>query len=442
MRQLSRYAISLAVAGSCLVATLPTEAPAQGATAGASINQGVRNARSLIRQANRLADALGEAPCDFILRNNILEQSERMLDQLWDLMQAAELAGATGLAEDLDAAGQNLADAREYYDEECGGPSRVGVLSSGIFARKFVEIDIAAGGIQAVLPNRTFLGSESGGVPRTGLFATDRDATGASVSASLKFDTSGLLSVPLNFGSGTSSSWTKLGFFYAHASSDQTIGTIDVGAGSQILVPGPLGGASGFAFPLGAPAQGVTYSNDLSKAGGRVDFGQTTRLPNNLSVDLYGSLGYARTSFDERFSGTISGLNFRYDSDAHVDQMKLRLGAGLRKEIALQGGLTFSYGGYGEIGPDFSWGSGRDRLSVTGFADSSTSPSAARTAPGYRLGLTAGVQTSAGFKLSLEGAYMRESALPVFDRDGNNPTRLELKSGDVWTGMVRGSLRF
>jgi hypothetical protein len=348
------------------------------------------------------------------------------------------------LAEDLDAAGQNLADAREYYDDECGGPRRIGSLSSGLIFRKFVEVDIAAGGIQAVLPNRTFLGTETGGGTnrQLGLSAPDRDATGASISASLKFDMSGLLSAPLNFGSGASSTWTKIGFFYAHASSDQTIGTIDAGAGNRLLFPGPEGFGSGFFTNPGNPAQGVTYSNDLSKAGGRVDFGQTTRLPNNLSVDLYGSLGYARTSFDERFSGTISGLNFRYDSDAHVDQMKLRLGAGLRKEIALQGGLTFSYGGYGEIGPDFSWGSGRDRLSVTGFADSSTSPSAARTAPGYRLGLTAGVQTSAGFKLSLEGAYMRESALPVFDRDGNNPTRLELKSGDVWTGMVRGSLRF
>jgi len=443
MRQLSRYAISLAVATSWLVATLPTEAPAQGVTAGASANQGARNARNLIRQAKRLAGALDEAPCDFIRRNNILEDTERVLDQLWDLMQAAELAGETGIAKDLDAAGQDLADAREYYDYECGGPSRVGVLSSGLILRKFVEVDIAAGGIQAVLPNRTFFGSESGGVRRTGLFATDRDATGASVSASLKFDTSGLLSVPLNFGSGVSSTWTKLGFFYAHASSDQTIGTIDAGAGNRLLIFGAQGESSGFSIAPGNPAQGVVYSNDLSKVGGRVDFGQTTHFPISLSIDLYGSLGYAHTSFDERFSGRIVGLDFSYDSDARVDQFKLRVGVGLRKDIALQGGLTFSYGGYAEIGPDFSWGSGHDRLSLTGFPDSASSPSASHTAAGYRLGLTAGVQTSAGFKVSLEGAYMRETALPVFDRDLTSPTTtLQLKSGDVWTGMVRGTLRF
>ena len=78
MRQLSRFAISLAVAASCLVATLPTQAPAQGVTVGVPVNQGVRNARNLIRQAKTLAKALDDAPCDFIRRNNILEQSERM----------------------------------------------------------------------------------------------------------------------------------------------------------------------------------------------------------------------------------------------------------------------------------------------------------------------------------------------------------------------------
>jgi hypothetical protein len=313
-----------------------------------------------------------------------------------------------------------------------------------IGSRQAVEADIAAGGIKAVLPHRGFLGSETGvGSNRQlGLSAPDRDATGASISVSLKFDTSGLLSVPLKFGSGASSTWAKISFFYARASSDQTIGTVDAGAGNRLLFPGPEGFGSGFFTNPGNPAQGVTYSNDLSKVGGRVDFGQTTHFPISVSVDLYGSLGYAHTSFDERFSGMVVSRDFSYDSNARVDQFKLRFGVGLRKDVALQGGLTFSYGGYAEFGPDFSWGSGHDRLSLTGFADSTASPSSSHTAAGYRLGLTAGVQTPAGFKVSFEGAYMRESALPVFDRDGNNPTRLELKSGDVWTGMVRGTLRF
>ena len=37
---------------------------------------------------------------------------------------------------------------------------------------------------------------------------------------------------------------------------------------------------------------------------------------------------------------------------------------------------------------------------------------------------------------------MRETGLPVFDRDGNNPTRLEFSSGDAWTVMGRARLGF
>jgi len=95
-----------------------------------------------------------------------------------------------------------------------------------------------------------------------------------------------------------------------------------------------------------------------------------------------------------------------------------------------------------EVGPDFSRGSGTDSLAFTGFPTSATSPSASNTAAGYRFGVTAGIKTAYGFGLSIEGAYMRETGLPVFDRDGNNPTRLVLSSGDAWTAMARGTLGF
>jgi hypothetical protein len=85
--------------------------------------------------------------------------------------------------------------------------------------------------------------------------------------------------------------------------SDQAIGTIDPGAANLLLVPGPKGGSSGFAVPPGFPAQGVQYSNNLSKTGGRVDFGQSTHFPISLTVDFWGSLGYSHYSFDEHFPG-------------------------------------------------------------------------------------------------------------------------------------------
>ena len=81
-------------------------------------------------------------------------------------------------------------------------------------------------------------------------------------------------------------------------------------------------------------------------------------------------------------------------------------------------------------------------MSFTSFPTSATNPSASHTAAGYRLGVTAGIKTAYGFGLSVEGAYMRETGLPVFDRDGTNSTRLELSSGDAWTVMGRGTLRF
>jgi hypothetical protein len=293
------------------------------------------------------------------------------------------------------------------------------------------------------MPKRTYLGLESGGVPRVGLFAPDGDLSGGSFNASVKFNMSSVLSAPLKFGTyGASDTWGKIGFYYMKATGSQAIGTIDPGAGIQILAPGPLGGASGFAFPAGFPAQGASYSSDLSKTGGRFDLGQTLRYSSGLSFDLYGSVGYAHTSFDERFSANIVGLNLDYNSSASVDQMKLRLGVGLSKDFLLHNGLTFNVGGYAEAGPDFSRATGDDRLSLTGFADSSTNPSASDSAFGYRVGLTIGIKTSYGFGLSIEGAYFNETALPVFGRDGSAPTTLDLEMGRGWTGMFRGTLRF
>jgi hypothetical protein len=303
------------------------------------------------------------------------------------------------------------------------------------------EVNIATGGIKLSMPKRSFLGSESGGVPRTGLFAPDRETSGASVYGSVKFDMGSIFSAPSNFG-GSSSTWAKAGFYYASLDNDQSIGTIDAGPGNRLLIPGPTGGASGFSIAPGNPAQNVLYSNNLSKSGGRVDVGQSTHFPISVTVDFWGSLGYSHYSFDEKFSGTTAGFNFAYNSDAKVDQFRMRFGVGLSKDFPLQSGLTFNVGAYGEVGPDFSRGSGTDSLSFTTFPTSSTNPSTSQTAAGYRVGVTAGIKTAYGFGLSIEGAYMRETGLPVFDRDGTNSTRLELSSGDAWTVMGRGTLRF
>jgi len=441
-----RYAIPHAIALAFAVATLSSEAFAQGLQSGVRTNQGSIKAEGLIRRARALTNQLDYANCRWVRENGTADRAQKVLDELWDLMQTALIAGEEGIADSLDEAGQNLSDALDEFAYECprialGQPMvTVSLRETSVGDRTF-EIGIATGVFDLAMPKRSYLGTESGGVPRTGLFTPDQNASGESFSASLKFDMGSYLSSPFMFG-GSTSTWAKFGFNYARVDSSQPIGTIDAGAGNMTLFPGPTGGPSGFAVPAGFPAQGVQYSNDLSRTGGRVDFGQSTHFPISYSIDYWGSLGYSRYSFHEKFSGTIAGFNFAYNSDANVDQFRVRFGVGLRKEWQLQTGLTASLGAYGELGPDFSRGSGNDSLAFTGFPTSAVNPSASETAVGYKFGVTAGIKTAYGFGLGIEAAYMRETGLPVFERDGNNPTRFVLGEGNAWTVMARGTQGF
>jgi hypothetical protein len=302
-------------------------------------------------------------------------------------------------------------------------------------------VSLELGAAKVTLPNRSFLGSENGGNLRLGLFTPDRSASGESVSGSLKFDTSGYWTPRLNGYSG--SSWAKIGFYHAKFDASQSIGTISPGNGNWLLLPGSGGGWVLSVFPQNI-VQDARYSTDLSKTGGRFDWGQTWHVPSGLFVEPYVSAGYGRTSFNEQFSGSVPGYlrNFTYSSDARVDQFKLRFGLGLSKDWLMPGGLTFSLGGTGELGPDFSKASGRDNLSFTGLPDLGANPSASRTALGYKLGLSAGLKTQSGWNVTLAGSYMSETGLPVFERDGNNSTQMKLESGDAWTVRLGARIEF
>ena len=309
--------------------------------------------------------------------------------------------------------------------------------------RKF-ELELGGGAFEIVQPTRSYLGSENGGgVQNLGLYSPKRIATGSSVSGSLKVDLSGYLTPLLNFGAPKlNTTWAKFGTYYSKADVNQDIGTIDAGTGNRLLFPGPSGFGSGFFASPGNPAQNVVYSSEFSKFGTRFNLGQTSHLPSGLAVDTYASIGYAHTSFDERFSGTVIGRDFGYTSSAAVDQTKLRWGAGLGKDFPVQSGLTFNISGHGEIGLDYSRATGEDRLSLTGFADSYTNPSASRAALGYEAGVSAGFKNQNGFDVKAEFNYMRETGLPVFGRDGNNSTNLGLESGNAWSGTVRATFKY
>lgn len=402
--------------------------------------------KTLVGDAYYFADELDYDSCRFLREQKIPQQAEQLFAKLFAVYQKASASGDTDLADYIDRAGTYLYESLDYFYEDCGGPFGLIQLNYlRVQSEPQAEFKLSGGVAKFILPKRSYLGSENGGIQNLGLYSPGREATGGAVSASLKFDISGYLTPKLNFMGQpiAGGSWTKIGIDYTHVTGSQSIGTIDAGAGNAILFPGPQGFGSGFFNgPPNNSLQGATYSNSLSKVSARLDLGQTLHYSSGLSFDAYGGLGYARTDFNERFSGVISGRELSYISQADVDQLQLRLGASLTQNFSLQNGTIVSLGGFGEFGPDFSRGSGLDRLSLTGFPDSSAEPSTSRTAYGYKLGVTAGVNTPIGLKLSIGVNYLRDSAVPVFMRDGNNPTSLCLKGADAWEAYVRGSIPF
>lgn len=299
-----------------------------------------------------------------------------------------------------------------------------------------VEMQAGGGGQMIVLPKRSMLGSEVGGAARLGLFNPDRDATGANASGSVKF----------NFGAAQH---IKVSGFYAESKVDQNGLTLDPGAGTTLLIPGPNGGASGFSLganPLNI-VRDAAYSAELEKAGGRVAFGQTFRtgatgLGQVDAYDFYMATGYKYVSFDERFAGSIPGFarNFVYVSNADVNQFNIRIGAGFKNTIPSANGIKISFGGAVEAGPDFSSASGSDRLSFTGFADSFRALNQSKTDFGFGASAFVGFEMQGGVKIVIDGRYMRDTGLPVFVRDGTNPTTLDLKSGDGFSVGVSAAL--
>lgn len=317
-----------------------------------------------------------------------------------------------------------------------------------------VEAWIGAGAGFIYLPRRGLLGSELGGVPSIGLVTPDHHATGGGVSGSLRFNDPEFLANlafldALGF-HGFVDNYLDFLFFYGDFGVDESFGAIDPGAGARLLIPGPTGGASGFSLggnPLNI-VRDARYSADLMKGGGAVRFGQRTAASNGLSFGVFGSAGYTRITFDEMFSGSIPGLarSFAYDSSVDVDQFRLRLGTEfkLRSRFVTDAGIEFrpEFTVSAEVGPDFSHGSGSDRLSFTGFPDSRIGISKSKTDLGFSAAVSAGVEFSNGVKLAVEGRYIRENGLPVLGRDGTNPTRLELESGDAFIGTGRVTIPF
>ena len=200
----------------------------------------------------------------------------------------------------------------------------------------------------------------------------DRDATGANASGSVKF----------NLGAGTCASTYSSSSAASTPNSkvDQNGLTLDPGAGATLLIPGPNGGASGFALganPLNI-VRDASYSAELEKSGGRVAFGQT--FPTGAAVwgRSMPSISTWRPDTNTCRSTSASPAAFRaLRAISFMCRMPTSISSICGSAPAFTNTLhqprtesRSTFGGSVEAGPDFSSASGSDRLSFTGFADS------------------------------------------------------------------------
>ena len=317
------------------------------------------------------------------------------------------------------------------------------------------DFEVGAGFVELKLPKRSFLGSEPIGAPAPtlGLSSPERNATGSSLSGSIKF----VFDAPVGmqpysatpvegFQPSVTTTYGKVSIYHSEADIDQRIGTIDPGAGNALVIPGPLGGPSGFklmAWPLNI-IRDATYSADFNRTGARIDFGRTTKLQISVDFDFYGSAGYAHSGFEEHFLGSIPGFirDFVYTSFGRTDQLKLRAGFAVGKQFIVSQAFTAHVGVFAEVGPDLSWARGSDSLAFTGFPTSSIALSTSKTDIGFTGGVRLSAKLSNGFQIGAQLSYLRATGLPVFERDGNGPTVLKLEAGDMWSVSVRGTIKF
>ena len=287
------------------------------------------------------------------------------------------------------------------------------------------------------LPRQAFLGFENPGTLAQTIGITNGEeearTTGGSLDGSVFFPGHGIF--------GSQGFWTAFGYLRTTANTSGTAQTIDPN-GDGLLIPGPLGGASGFALVSAGGlnvVQNATYEVDAewdsfyAKGGLPFDCG-------DVKVTPFVGVAYSEQESMSRFTGSIPGFgrNFAYNTAVYVDTLSGFVGVDLVKDL----GRVAVHGG-GLVSIDSNDGSGTDRLSFTGFPDRQASLNNDETTYGGRAwaGLTFGNDKSP-FKLSIDATYIYQENLPVVDRDGTNPSRLTYDDGDAVVGSIRATFRF
>jgi hypothetical protein len=325
-----------------------------------------------------------------------------------------------------------------------------------------VAFDLSAGGQTIKLPKRSFLGFEPLGAPAPtlGLVQPSRDASGPSGQFEIKINTGVLPSLRFSLG-------------HSEGDMGQFFPVIDPGAGNRIVLPGPLGGASGVSaggHPLNI-VRDTHYQYEFRETtigvilgGGVNDWGFT--YAEALRVAPYFGVEYARSATNEQFAGSIPGLgrDFAYMTNVDVDRVGVRVG--VEGEIPVNnffdnGSLSHElrFGrGYRVEPRDDHWdialrfagefsgfrlsASGQDHFTFTGVPSSSAPLDTTATKFGY--GLRGGVEwrNPTGLVFGVMTGYERAPGYGAVERDGNNPSRYVFKSADVFkvTGVVKFTL--
>jgi hypothetical protein len=397
------------------------------------------------------------------------ERFERAVKELENIKTSPSTFGLPGGASEQmqrDAA----ARARQLRAEGCPprttmtgtGAATMLAGARGTLYQPSVEVGIDLSANTIKLPARSFLGTEVNGSfqPELGLVTPDDGGDGIGIRGFIKLDTTNVFNLP--FGQKPpKTSFVRLGVDRLNFNVKQGLGGIDPGANTDLLIPGPLGGASGFSIGPNAVVTGGQYGLDYSQTGLYGDIGIESDYPDwayptHLTGYVRGGVYDIRV--DERFSGVIAAFNREFGYGTHVDATRYIYGVGIEGRSRIARFSTPSEQDYwdlalryaGEFGGFHVNGNGTDSLSFTGFPTSAAHLDASDSGTYYKLGV--GLEVTAGpMKSHLMFGYENMPAVPVIVRDGNNPSQLTFGDSDAWSvkfgvsvgfGGVPGNYRF
>ncbi|HBM88757.1 MAG: hypothetical protein P1U69_09075 [Parvibaculaceae bacterium] len=240
---------------------------------------------------------------------------------------------------------------------------------------------------------------------------------------------------------GSNGLWTAIGYVRTTANASASVVNIDPN-GDRLLIPGPLGGASGFSLASAGGLNVVTqadYEAHYEWDSFYAKIGLPFVCEEWLFMPFFGA-AYTDQEQTSSFSGNIPGFgrNFAYNTQVDVETISPFIGFDAVRHF---NGVSVHGGGL--LSADFNDADGWDRLSFTGVANSQASLSGDDTSLGGRAwaGITFGAPQSP-FKLSLDASYVYVDNIPVITRDGTNPSSLGFESADGVLGTIRATFRF